>query len=163
MTSSEPVHTESETHTWTIDVGDHPTRTDSPEYVAAKKQMNEIAAGATGLIYGQPPYQDHHGSALWLQDAQGWFLVRNLAGIARIPKMFEDPFTEHKSRGPLMRAASGNTQFGAATHRFAKSPTATFHNGTSTSLFVTEVCNCTSSRQIAKALYAAVLGRTTGC
>ena len=54
MTSSEPVHTESETHTWTIDVGDHPTRTDSPEYVAAKKQMTEMAAGATGLIYGQP-------------------------------------------------------------------------------------------------------------
>ena len=91
MTSSEPVHTESETHTWTIDVGDHPTRTDSPEYVAAKKQMNEIAAGATGLIYGQPPYQDHHGSALWLQDAQGWFLVRNLAGIEWSAQFCADP------------------------------------------------------------------------
>ena len=91
MTSSEPVHTESETHTWTIDVGDHPTRTDSPEYVAAKKQMNEIAAGSTGLIYGQPPYQDHHGSALWLQDAQGWFLVRNLAGIEWSAQFCADP------------------------------------------------------------------------
>jgi hypothetical protein len=91
MTSSEPVHTESETHTWTIDVGNHPTRTDSPEYVAAKKQMNEIAAGATGLIYGQPPYQDHHGSALWLQDAQGWFLVRNLAGIEWSAQFCADP------------------------------------------------------------------------
>jgi hypothetical protein len=91
MTSSEPVHTESETHTWTIDVGDHPTRTDSPEYVAAKKQMTEMAAGATGLIYGQPPYQDHHGSALWLQDAQGWFLVRNLAGIEWSAQFCADP------------------------------------------------------------------------
>jgi Family of unknown function (DUF6424) len=91
MTSSEPVHTESETHTWTIDVGDHPTRTDSPEYVAAKKQMTEMAAGATGLIYGQPPYQDHHGSALWLQDSQGWFLVRNLAGIEWSAQFCADP------------------------------------------------------------------------
>ena len=91
MSSTEPVHTESETHGWTIDVGDHPTRTDSPEYVAAKKKMTEIATGATGLIYGQPPYQDHHGSALWLQDAQGWFLVRNLAGIEWSAQFCADP------------------------------------------------------------------------
>ena len=91
MSSTEPVHTESETHGWSIDVGDHPTRTDSPEYVAAKKKMTEIATGATGLIYGQPPYQDHHGSALWLQDAQGWFLVRNLAGIEWSAQFCADP------------------------------------------------------------------------
>jgi hypothetical protein len=91
MTSTEPVHSESETHPWTIDVGNHPTRTDSAEYVAAKKQMNEIAAGSTGLIYGQPPYQDHHGGALWLKDAQGWFLVRNLAGIEWSAQFCADP------------------------------------------------------------------------
>ncbi len=91
MSSTEPVHTESETHGWTIDVGDHPTRTDSPEYVAARNKMIEIATGATGLIYGQPPYQDHHGSALWLQDAQGWFLVRNLAGIEWSAQFCADP------------------------------------------------------------------------
>jgi len=91
MTSTEPVHTESETHQWTIDVGDHPTRTDSPEYVAAKNKMNEIATGATALIYGQPPFQDHHGSALWLKDAQGWFLVRNLAGIEWSAQFCADP------------------------------------------------------------------------
>ena len=91
MSSTEPVHTESETHGWTIDVGDHPTRTDSPEYVAARKKMIEIATGATGLIYGQPPYQDHHGSALWLQDAQGWFLIRNLAGIEWSAQFCADP------------------------------------------------------------------------
>jgi hypothetical protein len=81
MTSTGPVHPESEDHKWGINVPDHPTRADSPEYVAARKQMNEIAAGTTGLIYGSPPFQDHHGGALWLKDDQGWFLVRNLAGI----------------------------------------------------------------------------------
>lgn len=81
MTSPETVHSESEDHKWDINVPDHPTRADSPEYVAARNKMNQIAAGATGLVYGPPPYQDHHGGALWLKDAQGWFLVRNLAGI----------------------------------------------------------------------------------
>lgn len=81
MTSPTADHEETETHTWSINIPDHPTRTDSPEYVAAKKKMNEIAAQSTGLIYGPGPFQDHHGSALWLRDSQGWFMVRNLAGI----------------------------------------------------------------------------------
>ena len=81
MTSTEPVHSESEGHPWTINVANHPQRADSPEYVAARNKMNEIAAGATGLVYGPAPFQDHHGGALWLKDAQGWFLVRNLLGI----------------------------------------------------------------------------------
>jgi hypothetical protein len=81
MTSTEPVHSESETHPWSIQVPNHPVRSDSPEYVAARAKMNEIAAGATGLVYGSAPFQDHHGGALWLKDDQGWFLVRNLAGI----------------------------------------------------------------------------------
>jgi hypothetical protein len=53
--------------------------------------MNEIAAGTTGLVYGSPPFQDHHGSALWLKDAQGWFLVRNLAGIEWSAQFCADP------------------------------------------------------------------------
>jgi hypothetical protein len=81
MTSTEPDHTETETHTWTVHIPDHPTRQDSPEYVAARQKMNELANQATGLLYGPGPFDDHHGSALWLQDSQGWFMVRNLAGI----------------------------------------------------------------------------------
>ena len=91
MTSNEPVHTESQTHGWTIDVPNHPTRQDSPEYVAARQKMNEIAGQATGLIYGSGPFQDHHGGALWLQDAQGWFMVRNLAGIEWSAQFCADP------------------------------------------------------------------------
>jgi uncharacterized protein DUF6424 len=80
-TQPEPVHSESEQHPWDINVPNHPTRADSPEYVAARTKMNQMAAGATGLVYGPAPFQDHHGGAMWLKDAQGWFLVRNLAGI----------------------------------------------------------------------------------
>jgi hypothetical protein len=71
MTATDPVHTETETHTWSVNVPDHPQRADSPEYTAAKNKMNEIAAQAAGLLYGPGPFQDHHGSALWLQDSQG--------------------------------------------------------------------------------------------
>ena len=84
-------HTETETHGWTIDVADHPSRTDSPEYVAARRQMNEIAGQAAGLIYGPGPFQDHHGGALWLKDAQGWFMVRNQAGIEWSAQWCADP------------------------------------------------------------------------
>lgn len=84
-------HTEAEDHKWDINVADHPTRADSPEYVAARQKMNEIAAGAAGLIYGSAPYQDHHGGALWLKDAQGWFMVRNLAGIEWSAQFCADP------------------------------------------------------------------------
>jgi len=91
MSSTEPVHTEGETQPWKVNVPDHPLRKDSPEYVAARKQMIEIAAQAPGLIYGEAPYQDHHGSALWMKDAQGWFLVRNLAGIEWSAQFCADP------------------------------------------------------------------------
>lgn len=91
MTSTEPVHPESETHPWAIEVPDHPARADSPEYVASRTKMNEIAGQATGLVYGPPPFQDHHGGALWLKDAQGWFLVRNLAGIEWSAQFCADP------------------------------------------------------------------------
>jgi hypothetical protein len=43
--------------------------------------MNEMAAGATSLIYGTGPFQDHHGGSLWIKDSQGWFMVRNQAGV----------------------------------------------------------------------------------
>ena len=91
MTTPGPVHPESETHPWSIEVPDHPARADSPEYVAARTKMNELAGGATGLVYGPAPFQDHHGGALWLKDAQGWFLVRNLAGIEWSAQFCADP------------------------------------------------------------------------
>ena len=91
MTNPEPVHAETETHGWGINVPNHPTRADSPEYVAARNQMNQIAGQAAGLIYGQGPYQDHHGGALWLKDNQGWFLVRNQAGIEWSAQFCADP------------------------------------------------------------------------
>ena len=91
MASPESVHPESELHPWAIDVPNHPARQDSPEYVAARSKMNQLAAQATGLIYGSGPFEDHHGGALWLQDSQGWFMVRNQAGVEWSAQFCADP------------------------------------------------------------------------
>jgi hypothetical protein len=53
--------------------------------------MNELADQATGLIYGPGPFESHQGGALWLKDSQGWFLVRNLAGIEWSAQFCADP------------------------------------------------------------------------
>ena len=91
MTTPGPVHTESEAHPWRIDIPDHPGREDSPEYRASRTRMNAMAAESSGLIYGSGPYQDHHGGSLWLKDASGWFMVRNLAGIEWSAQFCADP------------------------------------------------------------------------
>src|SRR5215831_5408967 len=84
-------HTEHEDQAWTVNIPGHPARSDSPEYVKSRQAMNGMAAQASGLLYGQPPYDDHHGGGLWLKDAQGWFLVRNLAGMEWSSQFCADP------------------------------------------------------------------------
>ena len=93
MTTPDPGtdHTESEAHSWTVDIPAHPVRQDSPEYVAARTLMNQLAGQSAGLVYGPGPYQDHHGGSLWLKDATGWFMVRNLAGIEWSAQFCADP------------------------------------------------------------------------
>jgi hypothetical protein len=88
---SQGTHTEHEDHGWDISIPDHPPRTDSPEYVESRRVMNQIARESAGFYYGQPPYQDHHGGGLWLKDATGWFLARNLAGIEWASQFCADP------------------------------------------------------------------------
>lgn len=91
----EGTHTEHEDDPWEISIPNHPRRSDSPEYVASRKRMNEIAREAAGsdagLLYGDAPYQDHHGGGLWLKDGDGWFLVRNLAGVEWSAQFASDP------------------------------------------------------------------------
>jgi len=60
------VHTEHESNPWTISVGDHAARTDSPEYLAARKLMIELVKLCQPWFMGDPPYQDHHGGGLWV-------------------------------------------------------------------------------------------------
>jgi hypothetical protein len=84
-------HDEHEDEPWTINIPGHPVRKDSPEYVRSRKAMNQMAGQVAGLVYGPPPYEDHHGGGLWLKDDQGWFLVRNLVGMEWSSQFCADP------------------------------------------------------------------------
>jgi hypothetical protein len=84
-------HQEHEDQPWTISIPGHPQRSDSPEYVHSRQVMTAMAGQVSTLIYGQPPYEDHHGGGLWLKDAQGWFLVRNLVGMEWSSQFCADP------------------------------------------------------------------------
>jgi Family of unknown function (DUF6424) len=84
-------HQEHENEPWTINIPGHAVRSDSPEYVRSRKTMIGMASQAGGLLYGQPPFEDHHGGGLWVKDAQGWFLVRNLAGMEWSSQFCADP------------------------------------------------------------------------
>jgi hypothetical protein len=53
--------------------------------------MNKMAKNVKGFFYGASPYQDHHGGGLWLKDDEGWFVVRNVAGIEWSAQFCADP------------------------------------------------------------------------
>jgi Family of unknown function (DUF6424) len=74
-------HEQREDEPWAVEIAEHPRRADSAEYVRSRKAMNAMAALDPAFFYGRPPYDDHHGGGLWLKDEDGWFLVRNLAGM----------------------------------------------------------------------------------
>jgi hypothetical protein len=50
-----------------------------------------MADGIDPFFYGPPSYEDHHGGGLWLKDDDGWFLVRNVAGIEWSAQFCADP------------------------------------------------------------------------
>jgi hypothetical protein len=90
-TSAAGDHSEHEDQAWTINIPGHPVRSDSPEYVRSRATLVQMAGQTSGLLYGQGPFEDHHGGGLWLKDAQGWFLVRNLVGMEWSSQFCADP------------------------------------------------------------------------
>lgn len=59
-------HTEHEDDSWTVNIGDHPERTNSPLYARSRKHMVAAVKLAQPWIAGPPPYQDHHGGSCWV-------------------------------------------------------------------------------------------------
>jgi uncharacterized protein DUF6424 len=100
-------HKEHEDHPWTIQIPDHPKRTETAEYKAARKLMNELARTIPEFEYGPEPYQDHHGGGLWLKDNDGWFLIRNLVGIEWSAQFCADPAKVDRLRVNARRIYAG--------------------------------------------------------
>jgi len=92
------VHTEHEDEPWTIDVGDHAQRTDSPGYTRSRQLMIELVKLCQPWFLGDPPYQDHHGGGLWVKTQDSWLLVLNLAGMEWSSQFCADPAKVEKLR-----------------------------------------------------------------
>jgi hypothetical protein len=69
--------------------------------------MNQMAKSVADLAYGSSPFQDHHGGGLWLKDVDGWFLVRNVAGIEWSAQFCADPAKVDRLRINARRLYAG--------------------------------------------------------
>jgi hypothetical protein len=85
-------HTESEDHAWSVNISDHPMRTESPAFVSAKKAAKKILATMPSHEpYGAGPWEMHHGGSLWVYDGQQWKLFLARAGIEWSMQFCGDP------------------------------------------------------------------------
>lgn len=79
-------HTEHQDFPWTINVADHPPRTESAQYKASRKLMRTLVATTDGEWPfvpgpGSAGYEDHHGGGVWVSDHDGWLCVLLPLGI----------------------------------------------------------------------------------
>jgi hypothetical protein len=96
--AAKAVHEQKEDCPWEIDIPDHEARKNSATYNAARKALKAIVGEAGSAFLSQPPkgnakavWQDHHGGGLWLKDADGWFFVKNMAGMEWSQQFCADP------------------------------------------------------------------------
>jgi hypothetical protein len=101
------VHQEHEDQPWTINVGDHPGRQDTPQYGRSRALMVALVQKAQPWWFGAAPYQDHHGGGVWLKDAAGWFLVLGSAGIEWSAQFCADPAKVDVLRQQTVRLVAG--------------------------------------------------------
>lgn len=91
-TTNGSTHTEHENDAWTINIGDHPGRADTPLYGRSRKHMISAVQDAQPWIFGPPPYQDHHGGGVWVIGTDGLPAMYLLpAGIEWSAQFCADP------------------------------------------------------------------------
>lgn len=84
-------HTEHESDDWTINIGDHPDRKDTPLYGRSRKHMITAVQAAQPWFFGPPPYQDHHGGGVWVLAGNAPTLYMLPAGIEWSAQFCADP------------------------------------------------------------------------
>ena len=89
-------HLEKEDYPWVIAIPFHAPRRESATYVVSRDLMHAILTEAKGVVtdfyLGQTSgLQDHHGGGLWVKDADGWMLLKNLAGMEWSQQFCADP------------------------------------------------------------------------
>jgi hypothetical protein len=89
--SGKATHTLEEDYPWAEYIPDHPPRKDSATYLKSLDLLLKLVGSLKTFFYGAKPFEDHHGGGLWLKDQDGWFLVRNIAGIEWSAQFCADP------------------------------------------------------------------------
>lgn len=84
-------HLDTEGHPVTIEIPDHPARTESPEFRASKRLAKKILATIPNWLFGSDSVQMHHGGSLWAYDGQQWRLYLNTLGIEWSSQFCADP------------------------------------------------------------------------
>lgn len=82
-------HTEHEDHGWTVDIKDHPKRTESEGFRRSKDTAHKILAqirqqdpgGLLATLAGPSGVQAHHAGSLFLFLDGDWFMVLSPAGV----------------------------------------------------------------------------------
>lgn len=64
-------HREHEAYPWTVNVGNHPQRTESPGYRRSRALMTDLVKTAQPWVLGDPPYQDHHRTTMVAASGSG--------------------------------------------------------------------------------------------
>ena len=95
-TSAEPsdgTHRESESFPWEIRLVDHPPRSESGAFRAAKRAARRILAEirTEDLPYGSGPWEMHHGGSIWVKGERGWRMYRARVGIEWSMQFCADP------------------------------------------------------------------------
>ena len=84
-------HREHEDFPWTIAVLDHPPRKDTPAYGRSRRLMIQLVATLPDWVLAGDAYEDHHGGAIWVQDATGWLCLQLPLGIEWSAQFCADP------------------------------------------------------------------------
>lgn len=99
------VHEQSESSHFRINIADHAQRTDSAEFRHAKVLAHRILATISNFFDDgtSTPIQLHHAGSLWVHDKDGWFMLKNLAGIEWSAQFCADPAKVEKLRINALR------------------------------------------------------------
>lgn len=84
-------HTVTEGKPISFEIPDHPGRTESRGFAAAKRLAAKIMATIPGGVYGTDHVQMHHGGSLWVFDGVSWRLFLNTLGMEWSSQFCADP------------------------------------------------------------------------
>ena len=107
---------EHEDFPWTIAVVDHPPRKDTPAYGRSRRLMIKLVGTLPDWVLAGDAYEDHHGGAVWVQDAAGWLCLQLPLGIEWSAQFCADPAKVDRLRQYAVAGGRGLSGHAARLH-----------------------------------------------